>query len=346
MTQENARRNSLPTRADLGPTSETLAKVLAELRDITQQAEAADPTYRPLQPKSATVLGRGAGPEKIKWPARVAVGGGALILAGALAVPLSSTLFPDNSGRNATDVASAIADRPNGAPAAPGVLSQQEMASLLRPQEPPPLPNPDLQHAVASADAKGPMSTSSIAPQAAPVARPAAPVLLPPVALPEPLPAADLALAPPPVEETKLEVKAEIARPEPMAQPARAPQAPTAASPSAGTRIASLGDVAVPSPATRLSDPQAAALLVRAQELVQNRDIVSARLILEKASSGGNAEAAFRLAETYDPEILAGWNVLGINGDPVRARELYAKASQAGVPAARDRLASMKDDSR
>jgi TPR repeat protein len=78
--------------------------------------------------------------------------------------------------------------------------------------------------------------------------------------------------------------------------------------------------------------------LSRAQELIRNGDISSARLMLEKALSAGSADAAFQLAETYDPQVLAGWHVRGIVGDPARAKQLYTKASESGVRMAEERL--------
>src|SRR5215207_2309868 len=100
MTQDNpqSRPNGGPAAPDLGPSSDTLAKILAELRDITQQVEGSDRSYAPLQPTSATSMRRGIRftepPGKKRWPVTVAVGGGALVLAGVLALPLSGTLFP------------------------------------------------------------------------------------------------------------------------------------------------------------------------------------------------------------------------------------------------------------
>ena len=77
-----------------------------------------------------------------------------------------------------------------------------------------------------------------------------------------------------------------------------------------------------------------------------NRDISSARLILEKAMSGGSAEAAFHLAETYDPQMLTAWSVRGIDGDPARAAALYTRASQAGISAAQQRLDGLQGTAR
>jgi hypothetical protein len=267
---------------------------------------------------------------------RVAVGGGALVLAGVLALPLSGSLFSSETsavrgdyGTMLRDVA-ADASGPTGADdtAKPSPLNKQEMASLLQVQPPEPaLTSGGLQYAVSVAEA--PTSTASIAP---PAPRPEPTVQLPLVELPEPLAAKDV-LASPIVATSGSSVREKS---ETVAA------APSSGGSAAGTRIASLGDVAVLPAPPALSNAQKAALLNRAQELVLNRDISSARLVLEKALSGGSAQAAFQLAETYDPQMLAAWSVRGIEGDAARAKELYATASSGGVATAADRLKGLE----
>jgi hypothetical protein len=70
-------------------------------------------------------------------------------------------------------------------------------------------------------------------------------------------------------------------------------------------------------------------LLQRAAALIESRDIAGARLVLEKAYAEGSSLAAYRLAQTYDPDMLRAWGIIGIRGDPARARELYAIAGAA-----------------
>jgi hypothetical protein len=83
-------------------------------------------------------------------------------------------------------------------------------------------------------------------------------------------------------------------------------------------------------------------LLARARGLVEQGDISGARLVLEHALNAGSRRAAFHLAETYDPRVLASWRALGIRGDANRARELYARASEGGVAGSRERLLGLK----
>jgi DNA repair exonuclease SbcCD ATPase subunit len=79
-------------------------------------------------------------------------------------------------------------------------------------------------------------------------------------------------------------------------------------------------------------------LLTRANLFLSQGDISSARVVLERAIEMGSAEAGFRLAETYDPRVLASWRTLGTRGDPARARELYARAYAEGIQQAKDRM--------
>jgi hypothetical protein len=72
-------------------------------------------------------------------------------------------------------------------------------------------------------------------------------------------------------------------------------------------------------------------LLQRAAALIESRDIAGARLILEKAYAEGSTLAAYRLAQTYDPDMLRAWGIIGIRGDPARAKELYAVAGAGGA---------------
>jgi hypothetical protein len=105
----------------------------------------------------------------------------------------------------------------------------------------------------------------------------------------------------------------------------------------------------VPAAAARSNatpDPQSAAevtrLVARASLLLGQGDIGSARIVLERAADGGNAQASFALAETYDPFILRKWGAYGTLGDAVKARELYARAQAGGVKEAKERLDALR----
>jgi hypothetical protein len=83
-------------------------------------------------------------------------------------------------------------------------------------------------------------------------------------------------------------------------------------------------------------------LTIRADELFKKGDVSGARLLLEHSVKSGNARAAFLLAETYDPHVLAKLGVMGIRGDAGRARELYAQAQAMGMPQASERMQALK----
>jgi hypothetical protein len=95
-----------------------------------------------------------------------------------------------------------------------------------------------------------------------------------------------------------------------------------------------------PAPAA-LSAEETHRLLGRATTMVQQGDIASARLVLDRLARFGDARAAFALAETFDPRMLAKWNVRGIRPDPVRAKTYYSQAAKAGIGEARDRLTEL-----
>jgi hypothetical protein len=92
-------------------------------------------------------------------------------------------------------------------------------------------------------------------------------------------------------------------------------------------------------PVSRRIDPdELAALLKRAKGLLAIGDITSARLLLERAADGQEAEAALMLAGTYDPQVLGAQDMRSVTPDPAAARLWYQKAAQLGSPDAKRRL--------
>jgi hypothetical protein len=97
-------------------------------------------------------------------------------------------------------------------------------------------------------------------------------------------------------------------------------------------------------PAARRLDPdELAALLKRAQGLIDLGDFASARLLLERAADGHEAKAAFILAQTYDPAVLGAADARSIAPDPEAARLWYQKAAQFGSQEAQQRLSQMQN---
>jgi hypothetical protein len=94
-------------------------------------------------------------------------------------------------------------------------------------------------------------------------------------------------------------------------------------------------------PPTASPAPDAAAgvrLLKRGEEALGQGNVLEARLYFLRAAQTGNAEAAFKLAETHDPHELARLGVRGVVPDPAQARTWYARALQLGVAEAKARL--------
>ena len=108
--------------------------------------------------------------------------------------------------------------------------------------------------------------------------------------------------------------------------------------------IATPAPSAVPtaSPSPTLPQDEIASLLKRGRDLIASGDVASARLVLTLVAEGGNAEAAFTLAGTFDPTVLASLRAIGVQGDPTKARTWYARAADLGSLEARQRLQALR----
>jgi TPR repeat protein len=89
-------------------------------------------------------------------------------------------------------------------------------------------------------------------------------------------------------------------------------------------------------------DPdELATLMQRAKGFLATGDFMSARLLLERAADGQEADAALLLAQTYDPDVLGNSDVRNITPEPAKARAWYQKAAQLGSADAQRRLAQL-----
>ena len=95
--------------------------------------------------------------------------------------------------------------------------------------------------------------------------------------------------------------------------------------------------------ARRIDSDELAALLKRAKGLLAIGDITSARLLLERAADAQEADAAFMLAGTYDPQVLGSQDVRSITADPAAAQLWYQKAAQLGSADAKRRLSQIQN---
>jgi len=98
--------------------------------------------------------------------------------------------------------------------------------------------------------------------------------------------------------------------------------------------------ISQPAPRT-LDAKEVAVLLKRGAEHIANGNIVAARLIYKRAAEAGEAQAAFALAETYDPLVLRRLGVRGLAADVAMAQSWYEKARALGSTEARGRLETL-----
>lgn len=92
-------------------------------------------------------------------------------------------------------------------------------------------------------------------------------------------------------------------------------------------------------PAQRLDAGEAAAMARSGAAYMANGSIGAARMMLRPAAEAGDADAAFALAETYDPLVLRQLNAIGgITADVGVAQAWYQKARDLGSAAAPERL--------
>jgi len=82
---------------------------------------------------------------------------------------------------------------------------------------------------------------------------------------------------------------------------------------------------------------EVSSLIARGEELIDTGDLSSARLLLRRAAEAGNARAAFALAGTFDPNVLAKHGSQELGADPDMARLWYERARALGADDAPER---------
>lgn len=131
-----------------------------------------------------------------------------------------------------------------------------------------------------------------------------------------------------PVATTPLPAAPQAAAPAPEATPQATPPHPAMST-------------APLSEAKRIDAQQLAVLMKRAKDMLALGDIPAARLLLERAAEGKDADAALLLARTYDPAVLGTSDVRNITPEPDQARSWYRTAAQLGSAEAQQRLAQL-----
>ncbi|MEE8156794.1 MAG: hypothetical protein V3T51_01465, partial [Gammaproteobacteria bacterium] len=81
-------------------------------------------------------------------------------------------------------------------------------------------------------------------------------------------------------------------------------------------------------PALRLSAAQIDDLLARGEGLLQNGDIISARLLFQRIAAAGDRRGAKGVGMTYDPDVFARLPVAGLTPDREQAEIWYKKAGE------------------
>jgi hypothetical protein len=79
-------------------------------------------------------------------------------------------------------------------------------------------------------------------------------------------------------------------------------------------------------------------LVKRGKDFIAGGDIAAARLLLQRAAEGKDAEAALTLAGTYDSAVLEKLGIKGLAADVAKARAWYERAKEFGSAEARRRL--------
>jgi hypothetical protein len=88
--------------------------------------------------------------------------------------------------------------------------------------------------------------------------------------------------------------------------------------------------------------PEELQLLTRqGEQFASAGDLVTARILFQRAAEAGDATAAMALGATYDPKVLAKLGVLGMGADVEKARSWYQKAESQGSAQATRRLQAL-----
>jgi hypothetical protein len=85
-------------------------------------------------------------------------------------------------------------------------------------------------------------------------------------------------------------------------------------------------------------------MLKQGQDFVAAGDLATARVVLRRAAQAGVAAAAFTLAQTYDPKVLAKMRARGVEPDPAEARRWYEMAQKLGSGEAGQQLERLARD--
>ncbi|HEY6256043.1 MAG TPA: hypothetical protein VIY51_09655 [Xanthobacteraceae bacterium] len=94
--------------------------------------------------------------------------------------------------------------------------------------------------------------------------------------------------------------------------------------------------------AVREIDPASIKLLMQqGEQFLASGDVLTARIVFQRAAEAGDAAAALALGATFDPAVLSKMGARGINPDIQKARMWYERAKQYGSSDAPRRLEAL-----
>jgi hypothetical protein len=124
----------------------------------------------------------------------------------------------------------------------------------------------------------------------------------------------------------------------PLRSPPGGPKPEVTTAPAANT-LETISTFAPPAPIVpAFSAAELAGLLARGDWLFATGDVASARLFYERAAYAGEARAAVRLGETFDPVYLYYSHWHGLHGDSGAAMFWYRRARDLGATSVAGRL--------
>ena len=137
------------------------------------------------------------------------------------------------------------------------------------------------------------------------------------------------------------------AEPAPASITATGGPEPKVAVTPAGPALEATSTIASPEPQKTptlptLSAAEIADLLARGDWWFATGDVASARLFYERAAGVGEARAAVKLGETFDPAFLGRLNLRGVRADPGMALFWYRRARDLGASDAASRLIGLE----
>jgi TPR repeat protein len=121
----------------------------------------------------------------------------------------------------------------------------------------------------------------------------------------------------------------------------QSPPAPAPAQASAPVAASAPARTTSAASARPLNGEEIAMLRKMGDNYIAAGDFAGARAVLERAADAGDAGAAFAIASTYDPVVLARFKVRGLAPDIVKAGFWYERARELGSAEAPHRLQAM-----